>query len=499
MSNPRKVSANLDQLAEAARQRVAAALAVRDRETMADLAHETLRRDPRRGLLAALAGGRVGRRPRVIAEVKRGSPAAGTFGLGADAAALAERYAAGGAAAISVVTEPDHFRGDPGDLARVRAAVPLPVLQKDFIVDPYQVYEAVVLGADALLLIAAILSPEELRDLLALARKLDLTALVEVNTPAETAAAVAAGARLIGINNRNLRTFNVDLATTEEVVPLIPPSVTVVGASGVRSVADAARVAAAGVDALLVGESLVRSGDPTGMVRALRDAAAAASRLWVKICGITDEEGAQAAVHARADAVGFVFADSPRRTDPTTAGAIAAQLPATVGRVGVFVDAPAGDILTAAREAGLTHVQFHGMNGQAPLQAAAAAGLTTIQAIRVKDKDSLQAAWDSPADLILLDAYSPVKAGGTGQTFPWSWAVELAAHRPVVMAGGLAPENVAAAVQTVGSWGVDVASGVEQAPGRKDPPRVAAFVRTARLAAAAPGPGGTNGRESLHS
>lgn len=497
MSSPRRISANLDQLADAARQRVAAATAVRDREAMAALARETLQRDPRRDFLAAVAGGRSGRQPRLIAEVKRGSPAAGTFGLGVDAAAQAERYAAGGAAAVSVVTESGHFRGDPGDLARVRAAVPLPVLQKDFIVDPYQVYEAVVLGADAILLIAAILTPEELGDLLALARQLDLAALVEVNTPAETEAALAVGARLIGINNRNLRTFAVDLATTEELVPLIPPSVTVVGASGVRSVADAARVAAAGVDALLVGESLVRSGDPTGMVRTLLEAAAAASRLWVKICGITDEEGARAAVNARADAVGFVFAESPRRTDPAAAGAIAAQLPAHVARVGVFVDAPAGHILTAARQVGLTHVQFHGRNGHAQLAAAAAAGLITIQAVRVKDEASLKAAWDSPADLILLDAYSPTKAGGTGQTFPWSWAVELAAHRPVVLAGGLAPENVADAVRTVGSWGVDVASGVEQAPGRKDPPRVAAFVRTARLAAAA-GRGDSNGRESVH-
>ena len=209
----------------------------------------------------------------VIAEIKRASPSKGLLRADLDPAALAAVYAAHGAAAISVLTEPNCFQGSLADLAAARAAVTLPLLRKDFIVDPYQVYEARAHGADAFLLIVAALSSPALADLIELGRELGLTALVEVHDEAEVALALAAGAPVVGVNNRNLADFSVDLATTPRLRPLIPPAIPVVGESGIHSAADLARLAAAGVDAVLIGEALVTSADPGARLRELLNGA----------------------------------------------------------------------------------------------------------------------------------------------------------------------------------------------------------------------------------
>ena len=228
-------------------------------------AEAALQREPRRSLRAALAGGRHRPVPPIIAEIKRASPAAGRLARGGpagfDPVEQARRYAAGGAAALSVVTEPDHFHGDPADLARVRP-LGLPVLRKDFILTRYQLLESAVLGADAVLLIARILPARELARLLRAARDLGLEALVEVNDERDTEAALAAGATLIGINHRDLRTFAVDPGRTARLLPLLPAGVTVVAASGIATPERALELHALGVDACLVGEALMRSGAP---------------------------------------------------------------------------------------------------------------------------------------------------------------------------------------------------------------------------------------------
>lgn len=196
----------------------------------------------------------------VVAEIKRRSPSKGVLAEAVDPAALALRYAAGGAAMISVLTEQHHFGGSLDDLRAVRAAVDVPVLRKDFLFDPYHLYEARAAGADAALLIVAMLEDGVLRDLIRLAEGLSMTPLVEVHDEAEVERALAAGATTIGINNRNLHTFAVDLAVTERLRPLIPAEHVVVGESGVFVAADARRLAAANVDAILVGEALMRAG-----------------------------------------------------------------------------------------------------------------------------------------------------------------------------------------------------------------------------------------------
>lgn len=219
----------------------------------------------RRGRPAAPAGARL----RLIAEIKRASPSRGVFDAGLDAAKQAREYAAAGAAAVSVLTEPTFFHGSIADLRAARCALCADgedaadrpaLLRKDFIFDAYQVLEARAHGADALLLIVAMLEPAALADLLALTREHQMEALVEVHDEAEIEGALGAGARILGVNNRDLRDFSEDLGATERLAPLVPPEAVLVAESGIRSATDARRMAAAGAHAVLVGEALVLSG-----------------------------------------------------------------------------------------------------------------------------------------------------------------------------------------------------------------------------------------------
>ncbi|HVF31442.1 MAG TPA: indole-3-glycerol phosphate synthase TrpC [Acidimicrobiales bacterium] len=210
----------------------------------------------------------------VIAEVKRRSPSKGPLAPDLVPGFLAGRYAAGGAAALSVLTDEEHFGGSPADLVEARSAVDLPVLRKDFTVGARDVADARLMGADAVLLIVAALDDAELRDLHALADELGLATLVEAHDEVEVERALAAGARVVGVNQRDLGTFRVDADRAVRVARAIPDGVVKVAESGVRDGADVARLAAAGYDAVLVGEHLVTSGDPT---RALQELVATCS------------------------------------------------------------------------------------------------------------------------------------------------------------------------------------------------------------------------------
>jgi indole-3-glycerol phosphate synthase len=209
----------------------------------------------------------------VIAEVKRRSPSKGDLADIPEPASLAHAYAAGGAAAISVLTEQRRFGGSLADLREVRAAVDTPLLRKDFVVDDYQVVEARAAGADLVLLIVAALGHDDLRRLHDQARELGMTVLVEVHDEPETERAVALGAELVGVNARNLKTLDVDMATFAKLAPLVPDDRVLVAESGISGPSDVARYAAEGAKAVLVGEALVKDGDPAAAVRAMREAA----------------------------------------------------------------------------------------------------------------------------------------------------------------------------------------------------------------------------------
>ncbi len=205
----------------------------------------------------------------IIAEVKKGSPSMGVIRPDFDPVAIARAYQDAGAACLSVLTDRDFFFGDLGYLAAIRQAVALPLLRKDFLVDPYQVYEARVAGADAVLLIAAALSPLSLREMTMLAGDLGLDVLLEIHDELELESALATPAELIGINNRDLRSFVTDLGVTERLAPKIPADRLVVAESGIRDSADIERLRISGAGAFLVGESLMRETDVAAKLREL--------------------------------------------------------------------------------------------------------------------------------------------------------------------------------------------------------------------------------------
>jgi phosphoribosylanthranilate isomerase len=199
----------------------------------------------------------------------------------------------------------------------------------------------------------------------------------------------------------------------------------------------------------------------------------------VKICGITNQADGMVAAEAGADALGFVFySQSPRGISVEAAAAVTRQLPPFIMRVGVFVNAPEDLVVQAIRECGLSLLQFHG--DESP-EYCLRFGLMSMKAFRIRDATSLQALHSYGTDAWLLDAYSPGKPGGTGETFNWDLALEARRWgRPIFLAGGLTPENVSEAVRRAKPYGVDVSSGVEAAPGRKDPAKVIAFIRAAK-------------------
>jgi indole-3-glycerol phosphate synthase len=214
---------------------------------------------------------REARRPAVIAEIKKASPSAGVLNGGVRPAELASGYRDAGAAAVSILTDRRFFGGCPEDLTGARGAVEIPLLRKDFIVDEIQVYESRSIGADAILLIAAALDPSRLADLHDLASELGLECLVEVHGPSEPATLDFGAVRIVGINNRDLRDFTIDLGVTATVAPLLPPGVLVVSESGLKSAADVRTVAAAGIDAVLMGEYFMRGDQPALRLRRLLD------------------------------------------------------------------------------------------------------------------------------------------------------------------------------------------------------------------------------------
>jgi len=233
--------------------------------TIAYLQERIAQQKPPLDLALALKGDHI----RLIAEVKQTSPSRGMLSPNLNPTELAQTYAKGGAAAISVLTEANYFMGNIEHLAAIREVVKLPLLRKDFIFDPYQVYESRAYGADALLFIAAILSQEQLKELVSLSHSLGLRCLVEVHNEGEVERAVLSEAEIIGINNRDLNTFTVDITTTRRLRPLIPQERIVVSESGIKNKRDIEKLGKWGVDAVLVGEALVTAGDVLAKMKSL--------------------------------------------------------------------------------------------------------------------------------------------------------------------------------------------------------------------------------------
>eukprot|EP00040_Diaphanoeca_grandis_P012819 m.64838 g.64838 ORF g.64838 m.64838 type:complete len:1825 (-) comp23482_c0_seq2:292-5766(-) len=474
----------------------------------------------------------------VLGEVKRASPSKGDIALDINAAEQAVKYAHGGAAAISILTEPTWFKGTKEDmLAASKALLAVEnrpaVLRKDFIIDPYQVYESRLYGADALLLIVAILTDDQLRTLLALTRELGMEALVEVVTAEELSRALAVGATVIGVNNRNLRDFTVDNTKTRRVLTeggVVGPAArqhggeqkVLLALSGISSRLDVQGYRSSGVHGVLVGEALMRAANPTEMIFRLRGVAS--DQVQVKVCGLVDTAMATLAARGGVDMIGLVFAPKssrlvsieqakamienvkqlfpiekdfvrdelsspPPTTSSTTARdwytAWATKLrSASASRplfFGVFANQSVDEVNTIARAANLDIIQLSGKEGMSGFDKYCR---PVVKAVHVGDSSNFEemvAHIESgrPAG-VLLDTMSKDMMGGTGKTFDWDVAAKLAERFPLYLAGGLSPDNIAAAVTQVQPFGVDVSSGVEESAGVKSTTKVIAFIQQAK-------------------
>jgi indole-3-glycerol phosphate synthase len=268
------VSTILDRILETKQAELAAA---RARTPLGVLEKEARASAPARAFVGAIRSKIAAQLPAVIAELKKASPSKGLLRADFDPAAIAESYEKGGAACMSVLTDVSFFQGDADHLRLAKAACQLPALRKDFVIDPYQVFESKVLGADCILLIAACLARKAMLELETLARRLGMAVLVEVHDGDELEAALALKTPLIGVNNRNLRTFETRIETTLELLPRMPPGRIAITESGILSREDVYRMRRGGVQAFLVGEALMRAADPGAALRGLFFAGARAA------------------------------------------------------------------------------------------------------------------------------------------------------------------------------------------------------------------------------
>jgi indole-3-glycerol phosphate synthase / phosphoribosylanthranilate isomerase len=420
-------------------------------------------RPTRRSLAATLAQ----KGARFILEIKRASPSGGAIRSDADASALARGYA-GVADALSVLCDRTYFGGSLDDLTAARSEFDGPILAKDFFIDLRQVGEARIAGADAILVMLSLLDDAAARAMIEEARRFGMDALVEVHDEAEMRRALALGAPLIGINNRDLRDLSIDVSTTERLARPAPDRV-LVSESGMVSRADVDRLAPL-VDAFLIGSSLMRSANPAQAARKLVFGR-------TKLCGLNcgaDLRAARPAAHA-----GFVFVPgSPRHVTADEA----APLAGTARRsgmlpVGVFRNAPPGTVADIATLLNLHAVQLHG-----------AEDFAYVRALRRELPPSCEI-WTALSvgrdplasrggDRVLFDN----GAGGTGRSFNWAVVEYHPELRTGVVAGGIGPHNALSA-RRLGAYAIDVGSSVDHRPGRKSPDKIAALFEALRPSA----------------
>ncbi len=410
----------------------------------------------------SLAGAIARPRARFILEIKKSSPSRGAIRAGADPAAIARGYA-GVADGLSVLTDGAHFGGSLADLSAARRQFAGPILAKDFFIDPRQVAEARMAGADAVLVMLSVLDDALAREIIAEARRFAMDALVEVHNEAEMRRALALGAALIGINNRDLRDLSIDLATTERLAGLAPDRL-LVSESGIATPGDIERLSGR-VDGFLVGSALMSAADPADAARALVFGR-------VKLCGLNRSDDFVAA--APASFIGYVFVPETPRAVTVAA---AEGLIGGVGKpVGVFRNAPAGEVADAGIRLGLHAVQLHGQedaNYIAGLRRLLPDGCEVWGAVDVG-----RSLGRPGVDRLLFDN----GLGGSGRSFDWSLIAEYPDLQRGLVAGGIGPANARAAMK-LGAYAIDVGSAVDAAAGVKSPERIAAVFDALRPAA----------------
>jgi len=417
-------------------------------------------RPARRSLAEALAQGGA----RFILEIKRASPSEGAIRQNADPAALARGYA-GVADALSVLCDRAYFGGSLDDLAATRGEFDGPILAKDFFIDARQVAEARIAGADAVLVMLSLLDDEQAREMIGEARRFGMDALVEVHDEPEIRRALALGAPLIGINNRDLRDLSIDLATTERLARLAPDRI-LVSESGIGSRADVERLAPL-VDGFLVGSSLMRSAEPAQAARELVFGR-------TKLCGLNS--GADLSAARPAAFAGFVFVPgSPRHVTAQEAGPLAGVArKAGMRPAGVFRDAPLRIVSDIATLLNLHAVQLHGHEDVEYVRALRRELPPTCE-IWTALSVGREPLASRGGDRLVFDNGD----GGSGQSFNWALVERHPELSKALIAGGIGLHNVRAA-QRMGAYAIDVGSAVDRQPGSKSPEKIAALFDTLR-------------------
>ena len=439
-----------------------------------------------------------------ICEVKKASPSKGIIAEHFPYLHIAKEYEVAGAAAISVLTEPDFFKGDKKYLQEIASTVKIPVLRKDFIIDEYQIYQAKVWGASAILLICACLDVPTLTKFRELADSLGLSSLVEAHDEHEVQMAIDCGARIIGVNNRNLKDFTVDVQNSVRLRNLVQDDVIFVSESGLETPEDIQVLRDNNIGVALMGETFMRSPNKVEKLAYLYGPTYYTPK--VKMCGISNVETIPAIIDAKPDYMGLVFAPSKRQvtveqaktlveelykqnvvgnnseveqTEPVTSLDTASS--ETIKTVGVFVNETVENLLKIAEEVKLDVIQLHGDEDESFIQILKEQSNVEVwKAVQVRSAADAEKWIDSSADMLLFDAYHKDERGGTGEVFDWSSLDEF--DRPFMLAGGIDSTNVARAIRTVRPYGIDISSGIET-EGVKDNEKIKAFTNIVRTIA----------------
>ena len=434
-----------------------------------------------------------------ICEVKKASPSKGIIAEHFPYLEIAKEYEVAGAAAISVLTEPDFFKGDKKYLQEIASTVKIPVLRKDFIIDEYQIYQAKVWGASAILLICACLDVPTLTKFRELADSLGLSSLVEAHDEHEVQMAIDCGARIIGVNNRNLKDFTVDVQNSVRLRNLVQDDVIFVSESGLETPEDIQVLRDNNIGVALMGETFMRSPNKVEKLAYLYGPTYYTPK--VKMCGISKVETIPAVVEAKPDYMGLVFAPSKRQVTVDQAKILVSELHKQyanrynrnviqwsndvvqefIKTVGIFVNETLDNLVTIATEVNLDAVQLHGDEDEAFIQSLKErTNVEVWKAVQIRSAADAEAWIDSNADMLLFDAYHKDERGGTGEVFDWSCLDEF--ERPFMLAGGIDSTNVARAIRTVRPYGIDISSGIET-DGVKDDEKIKAFTNIVRTIA----------------
>ena len=449
-----------------------------------------------------------------ICEVKKASPSKGIIAEHFPYLDIAKEYEVAGAAAISVLTEPDFFKGDKKYLQEIARTVKIPVLRKDFIIDEYQIYQAKVWGASAILLICACLDVPMLTKFRELADSLGLASLVEAHDEKEVQMAIDCGARIIGVNNRNLKDFTVDVQNSVRLRNLVQDDVIFVSESGLETPEDIQILRDNNIGVALMGETFMRSPNKVEKLAYLYGPTYYTPK--IKMCGISKVETIPAIVDAKPDYMGLVFAPSKRQVTVEQAKTLVDELHKQyekafgkvtvpmntdtaqdsqdsqefvqgnsnfekIKTVGVFVNETVENLLKIAEEVKLDVIQLHGDEDESFIQTLKEQSNVEIwKAVQVRSAADAEKWIDSSADMLLFDAYHKDERGGTGEVFDWSSLDEF--ERPFMLAGGIDSTNVARAIRTVRPYGIDISSGIET-KGVKDDEKIKAFTNIVRTIA----------------